>query len=363
MDMQFSDLIEKLYEKKKYYTQKDFWKRTVYWGRRLFKPFSRMVYVIGVPEYSNIGDNAIFLAEKAYLQKCGIASKRIECITEHEFMKDAAIIRQWIGTHSLLCGLGGGNMGNQYHTEEKVRRMMLQLFPKNPIIIFPQTIHYAGETKAADERKSIEYYNNKKNVTLIAREEESQRIMGELYPDTTILLVPDIVLSSSMDDYEVLPKAREGVLFCTRNDKEKSVDNSVWRELKELVISNGYTYRDTDMYSECAITKDNRKKCVKTKMEEFCAAELVLTDRLHGMIFAALTGTPCIVFSNNNHKVEGTYQWLSGLSYIRYVSTVQEAIECFSELINTKNCKYKSMECMYTQLNARICQWNTAGSP
>ena len=43
------------------------------------------------------------------------------------------------------------------------------------------------------------------------------------------------------------------------------------------------------------------------------------TDRLHGMIFAFITGTPAIVFSNNNHKIEGAYEWIKDCGYIYFI--------------------------------------------
>ena len=38
------------------------------------------------------------------------------------------------------------------------------------------------------------------------------------------------------------------------------------------------------------------------------------------MIFAAITGTPCIVMSNSNHKIEETYNsWLHDCNYIKFI--------------------------------------------
>ena len=78
------------------------------------------------------------------------------------------------------------------------------------------------------------------------------------------------------------------------------------------------------MYSEEAITKDNRAQCVRKKVEEFMRSKLVITDRLHAMIFAAKTATPCIVLDNNNHKIRETYEWIKKLSYIQYIKSVDE---------------------------------------
>ena len=54
-----------------------------------------------------------------------------------------------------------------------------------------------------------------------------------------------------------------------------------------------------------------------TKRDKFSKAELVITDRLHGMIFSVITKTPCLVFDNKNHKISETYTaWLKDCNYI-----------------------------------------------
>lgn len=46
-------------------------------------------------------------------------------------------------------------------------------------------------------------------------------------------------------------------------------------------------------------------------LNEISQLDIVITDRLHGMIFCYITGTPCIVFDNDNHKISETYKkWL-----------------------------------------------------
>ena len=42
------------------------------------------------------------------------------------------------------------------------------------------------------------------------------------------------------------------------------------------------------------------------------------------MVFSAITGTPCVAFSNYNHKVLGTYKWISKLPYIKFCDNVSE---------------------------------------
>ena len=132
----------------------------------------------------------------------------------------------------------------------------------------------------------------------------------------------------------------------TEKDEEKYVGDGVWFELKAWLEQRGLSCFETDLFSDERITKVNRKECVRKKMQEFSDAELVITDRLHGMIFSALTGTPCVVFSNYNHKVKGTYEWIKYLPYIRYVESVREAKGFIPELLSMKNCTYDNAPLM-----------------
>jgi pyruvyl transferase EpsI len=53
-----------------------------------------------------------------------------------------------------------------------------------------------------------------------------------------------------------------------------------------------------------------------------------------------LAGTPCVVFSNYNHKVKSTYDWISYLPYIRYADTLDDAVQAITELIQMDECVF-----------------------
>lgn len=303
-------------------------------------PKGRKCHIIGTPLHSNIGDSAIVLAELAFLKRY-VKSELIKEIAVNEYTEYGKVIPHVLGKHDALCLLGGGNMGDTWYPEEILRRDILTKFGKRPILIFPQTIHYS-DTKLGKERanESVQYYNKQGNPTLVAREKASYQIMKELYPQAEIMLVPDIVLSATMETFGVEQQSREGVMLCMRNDEEKALTEQVLDQILHVVQLLGMPIRKTDMHADCQITKENRADCVKKKMTEFAQARLVITDRLHGMVFAAITGTPCVVFSNYNHKVRGTYEWIKYLPYIRYVESVEEMEACVPELLAMKNCKF-----------------------
>lgn len=303
--------------------------------KRLTFPLGRKVYVIGTPNHENLGDSAIAIAQLRFLRDHGWAEERIKEIPYEEYCRDREQINRWIPSGSVLAHLGGGHMGNQWMEEEQLHRDQVSLFPGNPSIIFPQTVYYTPDEQGQQEaRASVSVYDGREDLTLVAREETSCRIMQELYPNTRVLLTPDIVLSATMETFGARPQERKGVLLCLRNDAEKAMDREAGRQIGELLNRKGLSFGHTDMYSENRVSPDTRAAEVRKKMEELASAELVITDRLHGMIFCALTGTPCIVFSNYNHKVRGTYEWIRHLPYIRYVTGVSEVEEQLTQLLD-----------------------------
>jgi pyruvyl transferase EpsI len=233
-------------------------------------------------------------------------------------------------------------MGDQWFSEEKFRRnFIVNQLDARPIIL-PQTIFYTDtEEGKIKQEESIAIYNDPR-VTLVAREQCSYKIMRRLYPKATVLLTPDIVLSANMETFGAIEQERKGVLFCLRSDAEKLVCDEVWKQLELSLDKAGVAHSRTDMCIDVMVDKGSRGVHVRNKMQEFCGAELVVTDRLHGMIFAAITGTPCVVFSNYNHKVKGTYDWISYLTYIRYVENVNEAISAMFDLLPMGNQEFNN---------------------
>ena len=301
------------------------------------------LFLVGTPIHPNIGDSAIVLAETAFLKKILPPERKLVELPEEAFCKyrelaDRSIRRSKGGP---VLWHGGGNMGDLWTKQERVRREAISEFGEKRIIAFPQTIYYSDTEKGKTQAKaSIPFYNGRIGLTLTARERESYEIMKSLYPETDIRLIPDIVLSSSAEEFGVKPQKREGVLMCLRGDVEKAVGDDFWEELKARIRKTGESYRVTDMGADRVIFMDSRAEIVRKKMQEFRGAKLAVTDRLHGMVFAALTGTPCMVFSNYNHKVRSTYDWISYLPYIRYVETMEDAERSLPELLKMGNCEY-----------------------
>ena len=86
----------------------------------------------------------------------------------------------------------------------------------------------------------------------------------------------------------------------------------------------GVLVSDTDMVLPGRVPVDQRENALNEKFAQFAGAELVITDRLHGMIFCAITGTPCIVLDSKSPKVRGCYEWIRHLDYIRFADKPED---------------------------------------
>ena len=304
----------------------------------------KTVFLIGTPTHGNIGDSAIAISQKEFLIQAGVKENDIVEITLDEFNKYKRYLVKRINKSKRPVFLhGGGNMGNEYLCEELPRREMVAGFKRNKITVFPQTIYYTDNDSGNSEAtKSISIYNGKKNLILAARERASFNVMKRLYPNTEVILVPDIVLYTNPDVFNIEFHKRQGVLFVKRADAERKMQDSDWVLLKDYFNGINKKTRITDMDNKAKISAATRNEVVANKLSEFSRSELVITDRLHGLVFAALTGTPCIVFGNYNHKVKGTYDWISYLPYVQYVESVENAIKLIPEMLEKKNCKFNN---------------------
>ncbi|EGP4930188.1 hypothetical protein FFQ48_002464, partial [Enterococcus faecium] len=129
------------------------------------------------------------------------------------------------------------------------------------------------------------------------------------------------------------------VVFSFRDDKEKLLDEKLIAQLKNAVKDLKIEAIDFDTHigDEFEIREEKRNSKLNEIWDTFGKSSLILTDRLHGMIFALITGTPAIIFSNNNPKIRSSYEtWITDVNYIRYIDTYNpgEVIDNIVEMLN-----------------------------
>lgn len=260
--------------------------------------------MLATAEHANIGDAAITLAEQQVLSEQFPEYFQVE-ISTYEINQKAAYLHAILNPEDILFINGGGNLGDQYPEEEELHRKIVSEFPNNKIIIFPQTIYFSDtENGTLELQKSSKVYNSHKDLTMFVRGEASLELAKAHFAQVKTVLMPDMVhVLRSNYVFE-----RSGALLCLRDDKEGKLDC----EGKDLIVNTaqaltGSIDRSSNIHTE-DVTREIRGLVVRKELMRFAKHQVVITDRLHGMIFSAVTGTPCVVLSSYNHKIREYYE-------------------------------------------------------
>ena len=314
----------------------------------------KKVFFLGTPDHGNIGDHAITIATYALLRDV-LGDVAIEEVPIMNFARKLPYLIKNIQKDDLIVLQGGGNMGNVYWRNERIRREIITRFPNNIKIIFPETIYYEENKEGKrDFEISKRVYTNK-NTYIFARESKSYEMLKSAYPLSKVFLVPDIVCY--LAPYR-LEDVRKGVGLCFRSDREKGISQQIEHRILTLLNNKNeeLTYLDMMNSSKGYIGIANRKRIVEQKIKEIASFRYLITDRLHGMILAYITGTPCVVISTYNHKIQSFYEtWLKNVNYIRFVYS-DEQLEDEIEYVSTlENCKPEIMN--YESLIRALEKW------
>lgn len=297
------------------------------------------VYLVGTPTYGNLGDQAIALGVYKYFEEIGCSAEIVEIpslyISQHTFL-----FKLIIGKKDIFV-TGGGFMGTLWPKEENMIRSVVKNFRKNKITILPQTVYYEDTKEGQREKEQAkQIYSQHKNLYWFLREEVSYNLANEILPNGNIYLCPDMALR--LDSIKGNIANKKNILLCLRSDKEKSLKEQDEYRIKEVIKK--YYPKEKFIYTDTVLDKNvwlsERKYEVYKKIEEFSNAKLIVTDRLHGMVFAALAGTPCIVCGNVNYKVKGIYQWIKNNKYIQYVDDIEEIETLVMTLSNIQVIEY-----------------------
>jgi len=308
------------------------------------------IFLIGTPQHGNLGDQAIAYAENKILEK-NFKDYKICEINTPDVIKHLKSLEKNVKKHDIFVLHGGGNLGDEYFWEEEARRKIISTFKNNKIVVFPQSIYFKDTQHGKKEfSKTKLLYSRHKNLTLVAREKPSYDIMKQNFENNNVILTPDIVMYLNKT-YPV--QKREGAVLCLRQDREGVLSLSQKCNIENMVLKNFDNIISTDTMAETTTAGDNiseyminpnqREKQLNKKWDQFKKAEIVITDRLHGMVFCAITSTPCIAIANYNQKVKGTFEWIKNLDYIKFVNNVDEIPALIEEIKSIKIKPYDNL--------------------
>ena len=295
----------------------------------------KKLFFIGSETFGNLGDGMIAETMNAFCRHC-LPEIEVEEYPLSIYWNQKRYLLSAIQPDDIIVMSGGGNFGNKYPEAQEVKRDIVRTWKQNKKIIFPQTVYYLdGTDESLREDESLFCAEN--HVVLFTRDRRSFDFAREHFT-CEIKLAPDIVLARNMQK----PVKREDrIVLLLRGDSEKAVSADELEAVAGLVCGTGMEVCYTDLqviYHGADILV--RKKEISKKLDLVRSSRLVVTDRLHGMIIAAVTGTPCLVFPNFNFKVKGTYEWLSYLPYLRFAENIGQAERYLGELLTVQQQDY-----------------------
>lgn len=298
-----------------------------------FQKGGQVCWLIGTPDHRNLGDHAIAVATKMFLAD-HLKDFSVFEITEGEFYSGIKTMIKHSNAGDLIVLQGGGNLGNLYPYIEDMRRIVIDWFPKNQIILFPQTFNFTNNQRGDYEKKiTIQKYNRHQSLCLFAREYTSYLIMKQLFRE--VYCVPDIVLYMNKKLIVKKSQKKNLVLCCFRNDKESLLTIDQKNKIVHSILSAGYQCHNIDTIADEMVTKEKREGALDKLLTAFSDAMWIITDRLHGMIFSEIVQTPCVVFPSLDHKVMGVYQWIKNDPNIIFCESERDwSVNALSRRIN-----------------------------
>ncbi len=287
----------------------------------------KIVFLLLTPVHGNLGDHAIAYAECQLLKELNIRYFEVPGEFLFKIMKKN---RMSVFDGNPILISGGGYLGTLWFNDELLVRSIVKSNPESKILFFPNTIYFDDNDFGKKEKEeSINIYNRHNCLKIYVREHSSYNTLREM--GILCGLAPDMAMRLKFDDSL---SNRSGCLVLLRKDCEKTISDYEINYISNVIkhyFGENIKWGDTVMTYRIPIR--NRETVLHEFINEIKSFELVVTDRLHGMIFAAITGTPCIVINSKSPKVLGCYEWIKKLEYIKICDNslnIQEMIEQMS---------------------------------
>jgi pyruvyl transferase EpsO len=313
------------------------------------------VALLSFPKFGNLGDAAMWLGELAALDRAG-ARIRYRCDPRTYRRR---LLRSAIGDRGTILLHGGGNIGDVYPLQQRVREGVLRDFPEAHVIQLPQTIWFRKERRMS---RFGQLCRGHPNFTLMVRERESVARAREglgLEP----VLCPDSAFALGPLQRSAPPSC--DLLWLLREDRERTVvgdpalapgaERREWpdkfggdagasgRGLRLALALNRIVSaplerggRATAVLSRAAASTQEpiARRRLRLALETLTRGRVVVTDRLHGHILSTLAGIPHVVLDNASGKSRAMYEtWTSNCEIVRFAGDLDGAAALAQELL------------------------------
>lgn len=289
----------------------------------------RPIIYADIPVHLNIGDLLINLGTELLFADGGAAvHNRVSLGNPKRLFQDRH------GKDCIIVLHGGGNFSDLYPHHETFRHHVLESFPDTPVILLPQTVHYADRARLEHD---IKPWMRHRQLVFMARDGQSWAqvapFLGEravCVPDTSHYLAhhPNLLVPAGAAPG---PAATAGTLVMGRRDIERNTAYQDrphtglfdWDDLCGPLDIACYAaavrlFRGDQLiplpFDPAGVWYRFRDRLIRKAVAAYGRVGAVETDRLHGMLLALMMGMPTCVRDNSYGKL-GNYveSWLPDL--------------------------------------------------
>jgi exopolysaccharide biosynthesis predicted pyruvyltransferase EpsI len=301
--------------------------------------------LVDFPRHLNVGDQAIWLGERAALDALGV---RVAAACDRTNYGSA--FRRALGD-APVCIHGGGNFGDLYPTHHALREQVLRDLPDRRVIQLAQSINFGSAEGLERTRRLISEHGR---VTLLVRDDESERFAREHF-EADVVACPDMAFALPPLRRTAPPVAP--VVRQARRDKESAGDSAPEGTFDWLEPPTGARARRTLALrrADLALSTGRRESArraprllaasptgaydrfarwsVGRGLGLLCRGEVVITDRLHGHILCTLAAIPHVVLGDRHGKIRAFWDtWSAGLGTARWAQDAGEATRLADDL-------------------------------
>lgn len=308
---------------------------------------SKRFALVDFPNYSNVGDSAIWLGEIAYFENH--LGRRPDYVCSGVETFEESVFLAHVPEGNTIFINGGGNFGDLWPAPQSFREMLLDQYKNHKIVQLPQSIHFQHEENIEKSQKVI---NAHPDFTLLVRDHKSYDFAKkhytchvELVPDMAFFLGPlrrrtqpivDIYFLKRSDKEQVSlgegenPFAQLEIKIEDWLDEDadlvKKHKYKVLLTLPYLMLRDGVNPTDKNA-CRYALYKSLASDRLERGLKALSSGQYLLTDRLHATILAVLMNMPVVRLDNSYGKIDGFFStWDTKHGASMKASSINEAV-------------------------------------
>lgn len=312
------------------------------------------------PGLANVGDQAQAVAINLWLREEFPEYEVFELDKNSCNLTTLSEFSRYFNEDDLVVLHSGGNLGDRGIFSETRRRHVIYCFPQVPVVSLPQTIFFSDtEVGQKEKRRSSALYQAHPKLMVVGRDQQSGALAKELFPEASIKIVPDFVLSLNREDFSSSSGTNDGaptkqkLMLCLRNDPE-GILNSEEKAALAKRLGGEVTQFDTTL--DHPIPRKERSKVIEDTLALFDQHEAVVTDRFHGVIFGVLLGKPVVVLPTVDHKLVSAIEWFSDVENV-VLSSAENAHEDLKRVLEMESSGIDWKKKHFTPLANEIKTW------